>query len=162
MWNFTKLPRHGTAANPSVRRDGHDEANSSRSCFANAPHNTDTKCLDGEKFWARLSDVFTSVASKPPLPLNARNRNNSTVYWQRLHVKVCLHRPDARMLRGPDTRTESPSSYLRLMFLFPRLSLKLQRFKVAWLWRLLALSWACTRYKTFYVDTVTIGWFLNC
>jgi len=50
-----------------LRRDGHDEANSFRICFANAPHNTDTKCLDGEKFRAPLSDVFTSVAPKPLL-----------------------------------------------------------------------------------------------
>jgi hypothetical protein len=77
-------------------------------------------------------------------------------------MKVCLHRADARMLRGPDTRTESLSSYLRLMFLFPRLSLKLQRFEEAWLWLFLALSWACTSSKTVYADNVTIGWFLNC
>jgi len=46
-------------------------------------------------------------------------------------VKVYLPRADARMLRGPDTRTESLSSYLILMFLFPRLSLKLKIFEEA-------------------------------
>jgi hypothetical protein len=66
-----KLPPHGTPANSNVPRDGHQEANSFRNCFVNAPHNTDTKCLDGEKFRARLlSDVFTSVASNPfPTPV---------------------------------------------------------------------------------------------
>jgi hypothetical protein len=68
MWNSTKLPPHGTAVNSNVRRDGRHEANSFHNCFANAPHNTDTKCLDGEKFRARLSDVFTSVASNSLLP----------------------------------------------------------------------------------------------
>jgi hypothetical protein len=66
--NFTKFPSHWTAANSNVWRDGHHEANRFRTCFANAPHNTDTKCLDGEKFRSRLSDVFTSVASNSLLP----------------------------------------------------------------------------------------------